>query len=235
MRLSTPAAPSTASRSSSPVNGGGSAPLISPCEAGGVPAKPGRGARLALFLLALPATAIAASSNPADLPAGHYRLDPAHTSVIARVRHLGVSNYVVRFDKVEGDFNWDPAHPETTKLQASVDVTSLDVGADYSRKFADEFLNARTFTQATFVATSLTPSADGKTGTLSGDLTMMGVTKPVSFDVTFVGVSHGLPFGTLAGFSATTTIRRSDFGSRYVLAFVGDEVSLDIEAEFDRK
>jgi polyisoprenoid-binding protein YceI len=194
-----------------------------------------RPAALALCLLALPATAAAASSNPADLPAGHYRLDPAHTSVIARVRHLGVSNYVVRFDRVEGDFMFDPAHPEAFKLQASVDVTSLDVGADYSRKFADEFLDANTYAQATFVASSLTPAADGKSATLTGDLTLMGVTKPVTFDVTFVGVGHGLPFGTLAGFSATTTIRRSDFGSRYVLAFVGDEVDLDIEAEFDRK
>ena len=194
-----------------------------------------RPATVVLALLAWPAAAAAASTNPADLPAGHYRLDPAHTSVTARVRHLGVSNYLVRFDRMQGDFDWDPAHPEATRLQASVDVTSFDVGADYSRKFADEFLDAKAFSQATFIATSLVPSADGKTGALTGDLTLMGVTKPVTFEVTFVGVGHGLPFGALAGFSAVTTIRRSDFGSRYVLAFVGDEVSLDIEAEFDRK
>lgn len=194
-----------------------------------------RPALLALVLLGAPAAALAASTNPADIPAGHYRLDPAHTTVIARVRHLGVSNYVVRFDKAEGDFTFDPAHPEATKLQASVDATSLDVGADYSRKFADEFLNAKEFAQATFIATALTPAVDGKTATLAGDLTLMGVTRPVTFDVTFVGVAHGIPFGTLAGFSAKTTIRRSDFGSKYVLAFVGDEVNLDIEAEFDRK
>jgi polyisoprenoid-binding protein YceI len=194
-----------------------------------------RSAKLALCLLATPLAAAAASSNPADLPAGHYRLDPAHSSVTARVRHLGVSNYVVRFDQMQGDFMFDPAHPDAFKLQASVDVTSLDVGADYSRKFADEFLDAKTYSQATFTATSLTPAADGKSATLAGDLMLMGVTKPVTFNVVFIGVGHGLPFGTLAGFSATTTIRRSDFGSRYVLAFVGDEVSLDIEAEFDRK
>ena len=70
---------------------------------------------------------------------------------------------------------------------------------------------------------------------MTGDLTLMGVTRPVTFDVTFVGTNHGIPFGTIAGFSATTTIRRSDFGSKYVLAFVGDEVRLEIEGEFDRK
>lgn len=195
-----------------------------------------RPAMLALVLLALPAAALAASTNPADIPPGHYRLDPAHTTIIARVRHLGVSNYVVRFDRVEGDFTFDPAHPEATKLQASVDTTSLDVGADYSRKFAEDFLKATQFPQATFVATSMTPGADGRTGTMTGDLTLMGVTKQVTFKVAFVAVGK-MPYigGTVAGFSATTVIHRSDFGSTYVLAFVGDEVSLDIEGEFDRK
>ena len=153
-----------------------------------------RPALLALVLLGVPAAALAASTNPSDVPAGHYRLDPAHTTVIARVRHLGVSNYVVRFDKVEGDFTFDPAHPEATKLQASVDATSLDVGASYSRKFADEFLETpKEFAQATFIAAALTPAADGKTATLTGDLTLMGVTRPVTFDVTFVGVAHRNP------------------------------------------
>jgi polyisoprenoid-binding protein YceI len=210
-------------------------------------AKAGSGIALALALM--PAAAFAQDAQPAappappevskssaSLPAGHYRLDPAHSFVLATVRHLHVSNYVVRFDKMEGDFTFDPAHVDAFKLQASVDVTSLDVGADYSGKFADEFLNAKTFSQATFVATSLTPNADGRSGTLAGNLTMMGVTKPVTFDVTLVGVGHGLPLGgAIAGFSATTTIRRSDFGSRYVLAFVADEVRIDIQAEFARK
>jgi polyisoprenoid-binding protein YceI len=206
-----------------------------------------RPATLALVLLALPAAGLAQDAPPtpppppdvskavANLPAGHYRLDPKHASVTAEVRHLGVSNYVLRFDKLDADFTYDPAHPEATKLQGSVDVTSLNVGADYSRKFADDFLKAKDFPQATFAATSMTPAPDGRTGTMSGDLTMMGVTRPVTFNVTFVAVGHGLPFGTIAGFSAITTIRRSDFGSRYVLAYVGDQVSLDIEAEFDRK
>jgi len=190
---------------------------------------------LLALAVALPTAALAASANVADLPAGHFKLDPKHASLIARVRHLGVSNYVVRFDKLAADFTYDPAHPEATKLTASVDTTSLDVGADYSRKFAEDFLKATQFPQATFVATSMTPAADGRTGTMTGDLTLMGVTKPETFNVTFVAARKGPPFGTLAGFSATTVIRRSDFGSSYVLAFVGDEVSLDIEGEFDRK
>ena len=193
---------------------------------------------IALLVLALssPSAALAASANIADLPAGHFQLDPKHASLIARVRHVGVSNYVLRFDKLAAEFTYDPAHPEATKLTASVDTTSLDVGADYSRKFAEDFLKATQFPQATFVATSMTPGADGRTGTMTGDLTLMGVTKQVTFKVAFVAVGK-MPYigGTVAGFSATTVIHRSDFGSTYVLAFVGDEVSLDIEGEFDRK
>jgi len=189
----------------------------------------------ALLVFLLPTAALAASTTIADLPAGHFKLDPKHASLIASVRHLGVSNYVLRFDKLAADFTYDPAHPEATKLQATVDTTSLDVGADYSRKFADEFLEATQFPQATFVATSMTPGADGRKGIMTGDLTLMGVTKPVTFNVAFVAVGHGLPFGTIAGFSATTVIHRSDFGSRYVLNFVGDDVTLNIEGEFDRQ
>jgi polyisoprenoid-binding protein YceI len=190
---------------------------------------------IALVVFALPGAALAASSNVADLPAGHFVLDRKHASVIGRVLHLGVSNYTFRFDTLDADFTYDPAHPEATKIEASVDTTSLDVGADYSRKFADQFLDATKFPKATFVSTQVTPGPDGRTGTMTGDLTLMGVTRPVTFQVSFVAVGHGLPFGTIAGFSATGVVKRSDFGSHSLLAYVGDDVSLQIEGEFDRK
>lgn len=190
---------------------------------------------LVLLALVLPAGAMAASANPTDLPAGHFVLDKKHSSIIARVRHLSVSNYTMRFDKFDASFTYDPAHPEATKLEASVDVTSLDVGADYSRQFADEFLDASKFPKATFVSTAVTPGPDGRTGTMTGDLTLKGVTRPVTFNMAFVAVGHGFPFGTVAGFSATTEIKRSDFGSHNLLSLVGDDVDLEIEGEFEHK
>jgi polyisoprenoid-binding protein YceI len=190
---------------------------------------------IAVLALALPAAALAASTNVADLPPGHFVLDRKHASVVGRVLHMGVSNYTLRFDAFDADFTYDPAHPEATKVEASVDTTSLDVGADYSRHFADQFLDATKFPKATLVSTAVTPGPDGRTGTMTGDLTLMGVTKPVTFQVSFVAVGHGLPFGTIAGFSATGVIKRSDFGSHSFLAYVGDDVSLQIEGEFDRK
>jgi len=189
-----------------------------------------------LVALALPACAIAAvSSNPTDLPAGRWVLDGRHASLVAKVRHLGVSNYTLRFDKFDASFTYDPSHPEATTLAASIDTTSLDVGADYSRKFADQFLDATKFPKATFVSTAMTPDPDGQTGTMTGDLTLRGVTRPATLKVTFDGVGRSFPFGTVAGFSATGSLKRSDFGSRSLLSYVGDDVSLEIEGEFDHK
>jgi len=194
------------------------------------------------FLLALaalgsflPVAALAASASPADLPAGTFVLDRKHASVIAKVMHMGVSLYTLRFDRVDATFTYDPAHPEASRVSATIDTTSLDVGADYSRRFADEFLDASKFPTATFVSTAIQPGPDGRTGTMTGALTLSGVTRPVTFNVTFVGVGQD-PFGhTLTGFSALTTIKRSDFGSNFLQNLVGDDVKIDIEAEFDRK
>ncbi len=190
---------------------------------------------IALALLALAGSAIAASQNPIDLPAGTYALDRKHASVTAKVTHLGVSLYTMRFDTFDGSFTYDPAHPQAAQVRASVDATSLDVGAPYSRKFADQFLDASKFPTVTFVSSQIAPGPDGRTGTMSGDLTLRGVTRPVTFDVTFGGVGKSLIFGTVTGFSATAKIRRSDFGSNELRSWVGDDVTLVIEAEFDRK
>ena len=199
---------------------------------------PRRSAAIAAFALALPLTAVAASSNVSDLEKGRYAVDKKHASLVARVSHMGVSLYTLRFDTLDATFDYDPSHPENTKVQASVDPASLDVGADYSKEFAEEFLSVSKFPTATFASTSIQPGA-GNQGTMTGNLTLMGVTKPVTFNVTLVGTGHEvtpIPFGRrAAGFEATTTIKRSDFGSTYLSNLVGDEVTLTIEAEFEKK
>ena len=200
------------------------------------------GALIALAL-AMPLGAAAAASagsqaSGPDFPAGHYVLDPRHSSLIARVEHMGVSRYTLRFDSLDASFDYNPARPEATRLNASVDPTSLDVNADYGKQFAEEFLAVSKFPKATFVATSMQKTGDGQ-GTMTGDLTLMGVTKPVTFNVTLVGAGHEvlpIPFGRhAAGFEATATIKRSDFGSTFLNNMVGDDVTLTIEAEFEKK
>src|SRR6185312_11247653 len=193
---------------------------------------------LAALALAMPLAAAAAPGNLADLQGGHYVLDPHHASLIARVSHMGVSLYTVRFDRLDASFDYDPAHPERTRVTASVDPTSLDVGADYSRTFADEFLQAGKFPKATFVSTAIQPGAPGA-GTMTGDLTLMGVTRPVTFDVTLIGSAHEplpVPFGRrAAGFEATTTLKRSAFGSTFLGNMVGDDVTLQIELDLMKR
>ena len=185
--------------------------------------------------MVLPTAAFAATQTAADLPAGAYALDKKHASVTARVLHMGVSYYAVRFDTFDASFTYDPANPSGAKVKASVDATSLDVGAPYGRRFADEFLDATKNPVVSFVSTQIVPAADGRTGTMTGDLTLHGVTKPVTFNVTFIGVGHGLFGGTITGFSAVGTFKRSDFGSTFLLNLVGDDTEIEIDAEFDRK
>ena len=185
--------------------------------------------------MVLPTAAFAATQTAADLPAGAYALDKKHASVTARVLHMGVSYYAVRFDTFDASFTYDPANPSGAKVKASVDATSLDVGAPYGRRFADEFLDATKNPVVSFVSTQIVPAADGKTATMTGNLTLHGMTKPVTFNVTFVGVGHGLFGGTITGFSAVARIKRSDFGSTFLLNLVGDDTEIDIDAEFDRK
>jgi polyisoprenoid-binding protein YceI len=192
---------------------------------------------LAVLILGLPATGLAASQDVADLKGGTYALDKKHSFVTARVMHFGASLYLVRFNSMDGTFTYDPAHPEAAHVEASVDTGSLDVGADYSSKFAEEFLDAPKFPKMTFVSTAITKGA-GNAGTMTGNLTMRGVTRPVTFDVTFSGVGRSPlpPFTTVTGFNATTRIKRSDFGSTFLNnGLVGDDVMINIDAEFDKK
>jgi len=195
-----------------------------------------RSALIAILAFLVPASAFAASQNVADLPDGHYVLDKKHASVIAKVLHMEVSYYTVRFDSFDASFDYDPARPQASHVEATVDATSLDVGADYGQKFAEDFLEASKFPTIRFVSTDVQPGA-GAEGTMTGNLTFLGVTHPVTFDVTFVGVGRELlnPLGHAAGFSAIAKIKRSDFGSTYLDNVVGDEVTIEIEGEFDRR
>ena len=194
------------------------------------------GPPLALALLLSAGSALAASQNLTDLPSGTYRLDKKHASITAEVTHMGVSLYRMRFNSFDASFTYDKAHPAAARVEASVDPGSLDVGADYSGRFAQDFLQAAKFPKASFASTAITPCA-GNSGTMTGNLTLMGVTKPVTFDVTFLGAGKELlpPFAPTSGFTARGKFKRSDFGSTYLSNIAGDEVTLEIDGEFDKR
>jgi len=201
---------------------------------------------LAAALLAAPAALAGpgvSSTKPADLPAGHYALDRTHASVVGKIKHMGFSNYQFRFTKVDASFDYDPKTPQAAKISVTIDPASIDTatgGDEFGLKFdkelaGDGWLEANKFPTATFVSTKVEPGA-GQTGKVYGDLTLHGVTKPVVLDVTFNGVGSGFAPGSVkTGFSAVTQIKRSEFGVSKYVPLVGDDVTLNIEVEFDKK
>lgn len=190
---------------------------------------------LGLVLLCAPVASAAPSVDPAKMPAGTYVLDPQHASLIARVSHGGFSAYTIRFRMTEARYSWDPASPQTAQVEATVDPASFDSGLGKAdAAMAESFLKVKRFPTARFVSTSIQPREGGR-GTMTGDLTLLGQTRPVTFDVTWNGYDSGV-FGRRSGFSARGVIKRSDFGIDYLLrpplGFVGDEVELILELEF---
>lgn len=179
---------------------------------------------------------VAAPVNAVDLAnatAGSYAIDPSHTNVIFRVSHLGFSGYMGRFNKIEGKVALDPKDLTKTTLDVTIDPASVDVNL---KKLDDELRGKDMFNVAehpsiTFKSTKLEQTAPNR-GTITGDLTFRGVTKPVTLDVTLNGVGpHPMNKKQTLGFSANGVIKRSDFGASQWLPNVGDNVQLIIETE----
>ena len=160
-------------------------------------------AALALVLVTAPLASAAPSIDPAAMPAGTYVLDKTHASLIAKVRHMGLSDFTMRFTDVDATYSWDPKSPQTAEVKATIAAASLDTGFPATNaQFAEEFLAASKHPTITFVSTSIRPTTAGK-GTMTGDLTLRGVTRPVTLDVTYNGFEAGQR-GSKSGFSART-------------------------------
>ena len=193
-------------------------------------------ALLALSVLAVTPVALAAPNpDPAAMPAGSYMLEKTHASVTARVLHHGYSFYTFRFDKFDASYDYDPKSPESAKVKVTVDTKSMNTGlAKADKDFPVEFLKADQFPTATFVSKSIKHNGGGK-GTMTGDLTLAGVTKPVTLDVNFLGFGKDMFGLQRAGFSAKTVIKRTEFGSTLYAPAIGEDVELAIEVEFIKK
>jgi polyisoprenoid-binding protein YceI len=184
--------------------------------------------------LALPAAADDASVNPLSAPKGKYILDPNHTLVTFCIKHMGVSTYCGRFNKVSGEATFNGAQPDKSSAKVSIDVASVDTPSDaLDAKLREEFFETAKFPTATFETTAI--SVTGKTtGQITGNLTLHGVTKPVTLKTTFNGGrTHPMRAKYLLGFSAETTLKHADFAFPDVAwnVFIGDEVTLMISVE----
>lgn len=198
--------------------------------------RPALAAAAALSLLAAPTAfgqARNLSKDPAAAPAGTYKLDARHASLAAKVSHFGFSDYTFLIRGLEGEFTYDPKAPTASKLTVKVDPKSVDTGLPNFDKEIGEDPRFFAGQPITFVSKSLTAAGDNK-GKLVGDLTFRGVTKPVTLDVTFNGSANDMRGRPTMGFSATGVIKRSEFGFTHLAGMVGDEVELQIEAEFNK-
>jgi polyisoprenoid-binding protein YceI len=189
------------------------------------------------------AAAQAAPAYPVavDLPAGEYRLDPRHASVLFRIQHQGLAWFTARFDTKAATLPLDPADPSRSQLSASVDAGSVNTGvlnAQGERAFdqtVGRALGSQTTPSITFVSTSIERTGE-RTGRITGDLTMNGQTHPATLDATFIGDTNDLLRGgsRVLGFSAQGTIDRTEWGVNDWRAFTGKDVQIVIEAEFVR-
>jgi polyisoprenoid-binding protein YceI len=170
-----------------------------------------------------PALAAAAPVN--------YQIDAAHSSVQFAVTHLGLARIVGRFHQLQGSFGYDAAHIENSSARITVQAGSIDTGHDERDQHlrSDEFFDATRFPAIRFESKSV--SGNGSGFVLSGDLTLLGVIRPVTFQVNKIGEGRDPWGGRRAGFEATTTLKRSDFGMRYMLGPVGDAVTVTVDIE----
>lgn len=200
----------------------------------------------ALFLTPMtlaPVVASAQTVSPTEMPAGIYAVDPAHASVTFKVSHFGLSNYTARFKHFDAKIDFDPKDVTKSKVSATIDTLSLETDYPYADKkdfnkeisAEDKWLNGTKFPTITFVSTKLEKTGE-TTGKMYGNLTLLGVTKEVVLDVTYNAgyAKHPMSGQPIMGFSATGTVKRTDFGFSTFAPAIGEDVKVIIEAEFPK-
>lgn len=181
--------------------------------------------KLALCVLAgaLPVSAAFADS---------YTIDPAHTYPNFRISHLGFSMLHGRFGATAGKLEYDPSNQKGS-VEITIDAASVDTG--HQKRDDDlrspNFLNVVEFPEITFKSTAV--KFDGeKPSSITGDLTIMGVSKSVTLDVISANCGEN-PFtkAWTCGFDANSSIKRTDFGMNYGIPAIGDDMELSFEVE----
>lgn len=199
---------------------------------------------LALVLLAggaavLTASAPATIAAPAPAPAKAadvFTVDAVHSSVVFRIKHMNVAPFYGRFNNAAGAFNLDFAKPEGSVLDVSVkteDVDTANAGRDKHLK-SEDFFSAKEYPTISFKGKAFKKTGDA-TMEVTGDLTLHGVTKPVTAMVEATGTGKGRGGEAIAGLEAKFTIKRSDFGMTNMVGPIGDEVNLMIGLEGAKK
>lgn len=177
------------------------------------------------------------TTDPSELATSEYRIDPDHVFVTFKVDHFGFANYVGRFNKVDGALEFDAEAPERSALTVVIAAATIDTG----NKFVDaqlkgpSFFDVENFPEIKFVSTKTEPIGT-KRARVTGDLILVGTRRSAVLNVTLNGAgTNPITLEETIGFSATMLIKRSNFDLSAWIPAVGDEVTLDIEAEFLRR
>ncbi|HEX7761728.1 MAG TPA: YceI family protein [Caulobacteraceae bacterium] len=194
------------------------------------------GALTAVLLSASAPNALAqASPDTASVKAGTYKVEAYHTQIGFSVLHLGFTPFSGFFSGASGSLKLDPTHPDSSALDVTVPVQSVTTTVaqlDGELKGAQWF-DAAQFPNATFKSTKVVLVGKDR-ATITGDLTLHGVTKPVVLSAHFVGAGvNPLDKAYTVGFEATGTFKRSDFGVKTYVPMVGDDVALTIAGAFE--
>lgn len=177
-----------------------------------------------------PAAAPAAS----QVRAGAYALDKAHAKIIWSTSHFGFSTYYGEFTDFDAKLNLDPANPANSKLSVTVQTASVNGHNPALEKHLQsaDFFDVAKHPTATFVSTKVAPTS-ATTADVTGNFTLLGVTKPLTLKVTFNKAGENMAKTYVAGFSAEGVVKRSDFGMNYAVPGVSDDVKLLISGEFN--
>ncbi len=198
---------------------------------------------LFLLFLVLATTSCASLIRPnytqqlTELREGAYSLDDEHAYLNFKVEHLGLSYVVGRFNSLDATLDFNPDAISDLVLEGSIDVTSIDLNNDSLAKQLQGrgWLDTKQFPQATFKSTAV-EGTEGNSFVVTGDFTLRGVTQSVELLASFKGGADNVLTGKYTlGFSATGSISRSQFGVDSFAALIGDEILLEIHAEFQRQ
>jgi len=171
-----------------------------------------------------------------ELRSGEYTLDPEHAYVHFTVGHLGLSKIVGRFNTVSGSLDFDPNAVTDLRLQGIMEADSIDVNNDELEATLKEraWFDAQTFPQIIFTSTSVVQTDNGSLD-ITGDLSLRGVTRAIVLNARFNGGADNFLSGKYTlGFSATTSIKRSDFGIDTFAALIGNDIDIELHGEFQR-
>jgi polyisoprenoid-binding protein YceI len=180
------------------------------------------------------ALALSLALAVAPLGATTYTIEPDYTQCVFRWNHLGFSNPAAQFSQGQGTLEFDPMDPTRASVQVTIPLSSLNTGVPALDEHlrSEDFFEVAKFPTATFRSSKVERGASKDRLKVTGELNLHGVTKPVTLDVTILGVGVNprtqLP---TVGFDATTTLKRSDFGLGAFVPQVGDEIRVQITSQ----